>query len=211
MTELAVRLYGTNPQGIPVDWPSDAVEISDGAPLPPGYDLRMTPAGYQNYRAARQASFDAWASANPGYAPYIPFPQAVFYTANSAVETESLKVLVPFNTPMKTSNLFSLQVDGRVLVNDTVQAEVSADVAAEASKTGSATVAEIWLEINGIPVSGTMARLMFPAKDMAISARTFGVLELVQGQLVGVTLKRIRGSAAIKTVPNGCRLRLRVE
>jgi hypothetical protein len=211
MTELAVKLYGTNPQGIPVDWPADATEIADGAPLPLGYDLRMTPAGYQNYRAARQAAFDAWAAANPGYPTHIPFPQAVFYTANSAVETESTKVQIPFNTPMKTSNLFSLQVDGRVRVNDSVQAEVSADVTAEASKTGSATVAEIWIEINGIPVSGTMARLMFPAKDLGISARAFGVLDLVQGQLVGVTLKRIRGSSALKTVPNGCRLRLRVE
>ena len=56
---LHVRLYGTNADGIPADWPAECVEVADGTPAPDG-QIAMTVAEYEAYRADRQAAYDAW-------------------------------------------------------------------------------------------------------------------------------------------------------
>lgn len=59
--QLAVKLYGTNPEGIPALWPQEVVEIADGADLPAGFTERMySYAELDAYRALHQSSYTSW-------------------------------------------------------------------------------------------------------------------------------------------------------
>jgi hypothetical protein len=64
--ELAVKLHGSNPDGIPADWPAEVVEIADGAALPAGFTERMySYAELDAYKALHQAEYDTWEQIGP--------------------------------------------------------------------------------------------------------------------------------------------------
>lgn len=70
--KLAVKLYGQNPQGIPVEWPKEIKQDVDT--MPAGYDLLFESWDALNaYRAVHQASYDRWEAAQT----VAPVPQSV--------------------------------------------------------------------------------------------------------------------------------------
>lgn len=57
---LAVKVYGVNPDGVPEAWPAEAVELGDSEVLPPGDYVLMTTEQYELYRADNRAEYDQW-------------------------------------------------------------------------------------------------------------------------------------------------------
>ena len=56
----AVKFHGTNPRGIPSDWPSETRSLGEATgPLNAGETL-MSDAELAAYKAARQSTFDQW-------------------------------------------------------------------------------------------------------------------------------------------------------
>lgn len=52
---LHVKMYGSNSEGWPADWPAVVVEAGDADAVPQGYSA-MSVDAYASYRAARAAS-----------------------------------------------------------------------------------------------------------------------------------------------------------
>jgi hypothetical protein len=81
--KLDVLTYQTeaNPEGVqPADWPARVLEVADNAAATPNAS-RMTAAEYVAYRAARQATYDAWYNGT-----FRPAMQAALQTAKDSVE-----------------------------------------------------------------------------------------------------------------------------
>lgn len=70
---LAVKLHGfNNARGLPAAWPAEVKQ--DVAELPVGFDLLFDSVSeYEAYRAAHQAEYDAWRSAQTAIPPVPQF------------------------------------------------------------------------------------------------------------------------------------------
>lgn len=53
----------SNPRDLPLDWPSEVLEVPDNAPAPTPPWVEMTPQEYADYRAARRGSVPEYTAA----------------------------------------------------------------------------------------------------------------------------------------------------
>jgi hypothetical protein len=64
LADVAVQLYGDNPQGVPAEWPKQVQPLRAGDEPASGW-IRMTDAELSAHKAAHQAEYDAWEAAKP--------------------------------------------------------------------------------------------------------------------------------------------------
>jgi hypothetical protein len=99
---LAVKLYGSNPKGVPSEYPELVVELGQNTTLPDSSYVLMTLADYYDYLAIHRPAYDAWYTSYmaslPVNAPQVqtlaissqpdpaPFAQPTFRTKRSAVD-----------------------------------------------------------------------------------------------------------------------------
>jgi len=69
---VAVKFYSGAAGGPPAGWPSETRDMGASAEIPAGFSTNMTWVGYQSYRTAHQAEYDAWEAEH--LAP-VPEPQ----------------------------------------------------------------------------------------------------------------------------------------
>lgn len=211
MVDVVANLYEhvANPLGIPEVWPAEMRVIPSEDPTPAGYARRFTAQGYTQYLAEHQALYNAWRAEQP--APVVRQDveyRSIFYTSNVSLSSNGSDRLIPFNAKMRESSAFQLEGEHaiRVLMDSYVEIDVATSFTLDQNSTN--TQCDFWLCVDEAELVGTRTPVKLDKKGYAQGGSSFAGFHAEADQVIHVHFQRVRGAGLVKTVPDGCRVRL---